>query len=97
MSTENQTLEDVKITMPSVWVVKILNDNYTPVTFVIELLQIVFNKSEEDAEILTLKVHHEGEAIVGTYTKDVAVTKAQRAMAQAEACGHPLRVFPMQG
>jgi ATP-dependent Clp protease adaptor protein ClpS len=77
---------------PSLWNVKILNDDFTPIEFVVAILMDVFRKSEDEAFDMTFAVHHQGSAIVGTYTKDIAVSKIRRATMLAETEGHPLQL-----
>ena len=91
-ATETETLTDLKI--PSLWNVKILNDDFSPIEFVIGILVMVFKKSEPEALDMTLKVHEQGSAVAGTYTKDIAFTKIERALKLAESNGHPLRLVP---
>lgn len=90
--TQNET--SLELSVPNLWNVKILNDDFTPIDFVIGVLMLVFKKSDAEALEMTLRVHEEGYAIVGTYTKDIAVTKCARATKLAEAEGHPLRLEP---
>lgn len=92
----NDTLTDIKtsldIDFPSLWGVRFLNDDYTPIEFVIAVLMEHFSQNEQEATAITIKVHEEGEAVVGTYTKDVALTKVRDALHVARASGHPLRL-----
>ena len=67
------------------------NDDYTTMEFVIRVLMDVFHKDEAEATRLMLEVHQLGSAAVGVYTRDVAETKAEQAMAHAKREGHPLR------
>ncbi len=97
MSTATNTESHTGLQTPNLWVCRILNDDFTTADFVIELLMSVFNKNAEEAIGLTMEVHDKGSAVVGTYTKDIAVTKASRAMQQAELAGHPLRTVAEQG
>ena len=68
------------------------NDDFTPMDFVTMVLKHIFHKSEFEAETLMLKVHHEGKAVAGTYTYDIAVTKATDATNVARDNGFPLRI-----
>lgn len=68
------------------------NDDFTPMDFVTVLLQHIFFKNDIEAETLMLKVHNEGKAIVGTYTYDMAMTKATEATNIARKNGFPLRI-----
>lgn len=68
------------------------NDDFTPMDLVTLILKHVFFKNEIEAESLMLKVHNEGKAIVGTYTYDIAMTKAASATQIARKNGFPLRI-----
>lgn len=97
MGTKNQeeieVLEEKKVKRPSRYNVIFLNDNYTPMEFVIALLMDIFNKNEAEALVLTSKVHHQGKAIVGTYIKDIAQTKTMMANKAAKDNQFPLKVI----
>jgi len=67
------------------------NDDYTTMEFVVRVLMEIFHKDEAEATRLMLEVHHLGSTAVGVYTRDVAETKAEQAMAQAKREGHPLK------
>ncbi len=62
---------------PGMFHVIFLNDNYTPMDFVVKVLTQIFNKSENDAYKIMMKIHNDGRAIVGTYVEDVAITKSE--------------------
>lgn len=96
---ENQTegsdsslAEDSAIPLPPEKKVVFYNDDYTTMEFVIDVLISIFNKTAEDAEELMLTVHEEGSAIVGTYTYDIAVSRANLTKQIARQNGFPLRV-----
>ncbi len=72
------------------WQVVLHNDDYTPVEFVVQLLQIVFRKSPDEAYSIAMFVHQKGRATVGLYTKEVAETKVDLSLRTAAANGHPL-------
>jgi ATP-dependent Clp protease adaptor protein ClpS len=93
-NVQTESSVSTELRAPKLWQVKILNDDYTPVDFVVEILMTVFHKSEDKAIETTLAVHAEGSAVLGLYTKDIACTKASKAMALAEDEGHPLRLVP---
>ena len=71
--------------------VYILNDDFTPMDFVIVILETVFNKSHEEAMRIMLHVHHKGSGLCGVYTYDVAETKASQVMQAARIAQHPLQ------
>ena len=77
---------------PRKYKVIIYNDDYTTMDFVVMLLQEVFFMSEENANAIMLKIHHSDKAVVGIYTFDVAISKAQKATTMARENGFPLRV-----
>lgn len=66
------------------------NDDFTTMDFVVMILMNIFHKTQAQAETLMLKVHHEGSAIAGTYSRDIAESKAAKATALARANGFPL-------
>lgn len=81
----------VVVEPPPLYRVWLLNDDYTPMDFVVHVLTDFFYKSEDEAEAIMLKVHHEGKAVCGQYPKDVAETKIMRVTKDARAHGHPLQ------
>ena len=76
---------------PPMYQVWLLNDDYTPMDFVVTVLERFFAKSTDEAEVVMLKVHHEGKAICGEYPRDVAETKVVRVTRFAREAGHPLQ------
>ncbi|PYE56333.1 ATP-dependent Clp protease adapter ClpS [Deinococcus yavapaiensis] len=77
---------------PPLYRVLLLNDDYTPMDFVVYVLMRYFKKSGADAERIMLAVHHEGRGVAGVYTKDVAETKVGQVTALAREEGYPLQV-----
>ncbi len=80
-----------KTKKPSLYKVLLLNDDYTPMEFVIFVLEQFFGKSHEDAVQITLHVHHKGVGICGVYTFEVAETKVAQVMDFARQHQHPLQ------
>ena len=76
---------------PPMYQVWLLNDDYTPMDFVVSVLERFFAKSTDEAEVVMLKVHHEGKAICGEYPRDIAETKVVRVTRFAREAGHPLQ------
>jgi len=76
---------------PSLYRVLILNDDYTPMEFVIHVLERFFNKSREDATRIMLHVHHNGVGECGVFTYEVAETKVTQVMDFARKHQHPLQ------
>ncbi len=68
-----------------------LNDDFTPMDFVVMLLQRFFHKSEEQAIEIMLDIHHKGQGICGIYTRDIAETKMTQVHQASEQHEHPLR------
>ena len=75
---------------PSMYSVIMMNDDYTPMEFVVEVLLKFFDKQPEQATQIMMLVHTKGSAICATYTKDVAETKAMLVNQYARECQHPL-------
>jgi ATP-dependent Clp protease adaptor protein ClpS len=80
-----------KTRKPSLYKVLMLNDDYTPMEFVIYVLERFFGKSREEATQIMLHVHNRGVGICGVYTYEVAETKATQVMDLARKEGHPLQ------
>jgi len=80
-----------KLKPPSMFKVMLLNDDYTPMEFVVMVLQEYFKRDLETATQIMLKIHHEGRGVCGVYTKDVAATKVELVLAAARRAGHPLQ------
>jgi ATP-dependent Clp protease adaptor protein ClpS len=76
---------------PQMYKVVLLNDDYTPMEFVVMVLQQYFKRDLETATQIMLKIHHEGRGVCGIYTKDVAATKVELVLAAARRAGHPLQ------
>lgn len=87
-----QTLERTETRRPRLWRVLLLNDDYTPMDFVVMVLERYFRKTEQEAQLIMLAVHHKGQGVAGVYTRDVAETKVAQVTAHARQEGHPLRV-----
>lgn len=84
-------LEREKTKPPKLYKVILLNDDFTTMEFVIEILRTFFAMNLERATHIMLKVHNEGSAICGVYPKDIAETKVAQVLAFAAQHGHPLR------
>ncbi|BBE10283.1 MAG: ATP-dependent Clp protease adaptor protein ClpS [Glomeribacter sp. 1016415] len=80
-----------KIKPPPMYQVVLLNDDFTPMGFVVMILQKYFRKDQKASIQIMLKVHCEGKAICGVYTRDVAMTKVKQVTTHAKQAGHPLR------
>jgi ATP-dependent Clp protease adaptor protein ClpS len=80
-----------KTKKPSLYKVLLLNDDYTPMEFVVSVLEQFFSKSREDAYTIMLHVHQKGVGVCGVYTFEVAETKVTQVMDAAKQAGHPLQ------
>ncbi len=81
---------DPALKRPAMYSVVMLNDDYTPMEFVVEVLQNFFSKTPEQATQIMLTVHTKGSAVCAILTKDVAETKAALVNQYARDCQHPL-------
>ena len=71
----------------------ILNDDYTPMDFVIKLLIEVFNKTIEQAQEVTLEIHNNGKAIAGSYNQEIGEQKVSEVTLISRHNGHPLKAL----
>ncbi|HZV61124.1 MAG TPA: ATP-dependent Clp protease adapter ClpS [Methylophilaceae bacterium] len=76
---------------PSMYKVILLNDDYTPMEFVVDVIQRFFNKNREQATQIMLKVHTEGSGVCGVYPHDIAETKVNQVVGYAREHQHPLQ------
>ncbi|WP_034384640.1 ATP-dependent Clp protease adapter ClpS [Deinococcus sp. YIM 77859] len=90
--SRTQTLDRTATQRPRLYRVVLLNDDYTPMDFVVMVLERYFRKSATEAQLIMLAVHHKGQGVAGVYTRDVAETKVAQVTAHARQAGHPLRV-----
>jgi ATP-dependent Clp protease adaptor protein ClpS len=85
------TRAEPKTKKPSMYKVLLLNDDYTPMEFVVHVLQSFFSKTVEEATRVMLHVHQKGVGVCGVYTYEVAETKVTQVMDFARKHGHPLQ------
>ncbi|GAB4213110.1 MAG: ATP-dependent Clp protease adapter ClpS [Rhodoferax sp.] len=78
---------------PPMYQVVMVNDDYTPMEFVVVIIQEFFGKDLETATQIMLKIHLDGRGVCGVYTRDVAATKVDMVMDAAQKAGHPLQCF----
>ena len=86
-----KTRNTEKLKEPGEFCVILLNDDFTTMDFVVEVLMVIFRKSIEDASKIMLDVHKKGKGLVGMYPWDIAVTKAEQVHAAAKQNQFPLR------
>ncbi|PTR10012.1 ATP-dependent Clp protease adaptor protein ClpS [Nitrosospira sp. Nsp5] len=80
-----------KLKPPPMFKVILLNDDFTPMDFVITVLQTFFSMNREQATQIMLKVHIDGAGVCGVYPNDVAITKVEQVVTFARQHQHPLR------
>jgi ATP-dependent Clp protease adaptor protein ClpS len=80
-----------KLMPPPLYKVKLLNDDFTPMDFVVDVLEKFFGKNRDQAMRLMLQVHNEGAAVCGIYPLDVAETKVRQVTNLAREQQHPLQ------
>ena len=92
-SGDSVVLERVpqKIKPPQMHQVVMLNDDFTPMEFVVLVIQEFFGKDREAATQIMLKIHLDGKGVCGVYSRDVAATKVDQVMGAAREAGHPLQ------
>ena len=95
MSKQQQTgtvleASRTKLAPPPLYTVVLLNDDFTPMDFVVTVLQKFFSKNREQATQIMLKVHMEGRGVCGIYPRDVAATKVEQVLSFARENQHPL-------
>jgi len=83
--------EKAKLKPPPMYKVMLLNDDYTPMDFVVVVLQTVFAMSREQATQVMLKVHRDGMGVCGIYTREIAATKVDQVIELAKSHQHPLQ------
>lgn len=79
------------IKQPPMYKVLLLNDDFTPMDFVVQILQFIFHKDREGATRIMLQIHTQGRGVCGIYTKDIAATKVEQVLHFAKAHQHPLQ------
>jgi ATP-dependent Clp protease adaptor protein ClpS len=88
--TKPRTKVATKTERPKLWKVILLNDDYTPREFVVEVLKAVFRMNEAQAYRVMMTAHQKGACVIAVYTKDVADTKAKEATELGKSKGYPL-------
>ncbi len=92
MEIEQRTVPvESELQPPPLFRVVLLNDDFTPMEFVTELLCALFRKSRGEAERIMLEIHHQGRGVGGVYPFDIAETKRYQVHERSRRHGHPLR------
>jgi ATP-dependent Clp protease adaptor protein ClpS len=92
MSTRTITKTKQQMTTAPQYKVLLLNDDYTPMDFVLYVLERFFNKSQSEAERVMLEAHEKGLSVAGVYPFEIAETKVAQVLDAAKGEGYPLRV-----
>lgn len=87
---QGEVLTRTKAKQPKRYKVLIYNDDYTPMEFVVFLLEAIFKHSPASAYRLMLRIHQSGLGIAGVYAKEIAETRVEQTVALAREAGHPL-------
>jgi len=82
---------EIKRQDPTLYAVVLLNDDYTPMQFVVDVLENIFQRSPAEAYRVMMQVHLNGRGIAGVYPWEVAETKVDTLLSQARESGHPLQ------
>ena len=90
MSTETTVDTKVRLREPTLYKVLLLNDDYTPQQFVVDILTDVFHKTEAEAYDLMMQVHRKGKGLAGIFTKEIAEQKVMEVSILARHHQHPL-------
>ncbi|MDY0123552.1 ATP-dependent Clp protease adaptor ClpS [Sulfurimonas sp.] len=90
-NTDLETINEISLKYPKKYKVFILNDDYTSMDFVVDVLMSIFHKSYEEAEAIMLEVHKKDKGICGVYTHEIAQTKVMQVHKRARESGFPLR------
>ena len=88
--TKLKTKAEPKTERPKLWKVILLNDDYTPREFVVQVLKAVFRMNESQAYRVMITAHQKGACVIAVFTKDVADTKAKEATELGKSNGYPL-------
>ena len=83
--------EAIRTAPPPMYRVLLLNDDYTPMDYVVHVLQKFFAKGEEEAMRIMLQVHHDGKGVCGVYPHDIAASRIAQVSQHARARQHPLQ------
>jgi ATP-dependent Clp protease adaptor protein ClpS len=89
--TNYELSDEVMVKYPKKYKVYLLNDDYTSMDFVIDILISIFHKSYEDAEKIMLEIHKKDRGLCGVYTHEIAETKVMQVTRKAKDSGFPLK------
>jgi len=89
--TEYELHNELDLSYPKKYKVYLLNDDYTSMDFVIDILMSIFHKTYEQAEAIMLEIHKKERAVCGVYTYEIAETKIAQVIKKAKDNGFPLK------
>jgi ATP-dependent Clp protease adaptor protein ClpS len=92
-NTQSETINRTELRFPGKYNVVVVNDDYTPMEFVVQILIEIFNKSLEEAQDLTMQVHDNGKAIAGTYNRELSEQKKSESVHASRENGYPLTIL----
>ena len=92
-SYEYDLENELELEEPKKYKVLLLNDDFSTMDFVIEILTKIFRKSLDEAEVIMLNIHNNGKEICGTYTKEIALTKVSQVKSMARKAKFPLKAI----
>ena len=87
---QSNTKTKERVARPRKYKVIMFNDDFTPMEFVIEILEQIFNRSSAEATRIMLTIHNQGSGIAGVYSKEIATTKCDKSMQVSREYGFPL-------
>ena len=87
----SDTAKKIEPKLPKLFKVIVLNDDYTPMEFVVMVIKQIFNKSDDEATRIMLKIHNDGMAVCGIFTFDIAEMKMNQVINLAKEHRHPLQ------
>ncbi|MGE4418196.1 MAG: ATP-dependent Clp protease adapter ClpS [Sulfurimonas sp.] len=90
-NTEIETINEVSLKYPKKYKVLLLNDDYTVMDFVVDILMSIFHKNLQEAEAIMLEIHKKDRGLCGVYTHEIAETKVMQVHKKARESGFPLR------
>ena len=91
--TEHQLSDELSLKYPKKYNVFLLNDDYTSMEFVVEILMSVFHKNHTQAEAIMLEIHQKDKGLCGVYTHEIAETKVMQVIKKARDNGFPLKAI----
>lgn len=90
---EHELLDEIQVQYPTKYKVFLINDDYTPMDFVVDILMTLFHKSYQEAQNIMLEVHEHGKGLCGVYSFEIAETKVVQVQRKARENGFPLKAI----